>query len=106
MQRNTELFQCQSKRKLQKNIRIAITKKDKDGSDKITKVSYKIKFIDSFRFMSSSISNFVDNLSEGIHSDKCNNCKSYLDYMTSNNEQSFLDVLSVKRIIRKNLIKN
>ena len=33
-------------------IKNEITKKDKDGNDKITKVSYKIKFIDSFRFMS------------------------------------------------------
>ena len=45
------------------------------------KIPYKIKFIDSFRFLSSSLSSFVDNLSEGIHSDKCTDCKSCLDYM-------------------------
>ena len=28
-----------------------ITKKDKNGNDKITKISYKIKFIDSYRFI-------------------------------------------------------
>ena len=33
-------------------IKNEITKKDKDGNDKITKVLYKIKFFDSFRFMS------------------------------------------------------
>ena len=33
-------------------------------------IKYNIKFIDSFRFMSSSLSSFVDNLSEGLHSDK------------------------------------
>ena len=59
-------------------IKKKITKKDKDGNDKITKISYKIKFIDSCRFMSSSLSNLVDNLSKGVHSDKCTDCKSCL----------------------------
>ena len=68
-------------------IKKKITKKDKDGNDKITNVSYKIKFIDSFRFMSSSLSNLVDNLSEGLHNDRCKDCKSCLDYMTTKDEQ-------------------
>ena len=59
-------------------IKKEITKKDKDGNDKATKISYKIKFIDSFRFMSSSLSNLVDNLSEGLHNDRCIDCKSCL----------------------------
>ena len=37
-------------------LRKEITKKDKNGNDKITKISYKIKFIDSYRFMSTSCS--------------------------------------------------
>ena len=46
-------------------IKKEITEADKDGSnDKITKTLYKIKFIGSFRFMPSSLSNLVDNLSE------------------------------------------
>ena len=60
-------------------IKKEITKKDKDGDDKATKMSCKTKFIDSYRFMSTSLSNLVDNLSEGIHGDKCTDCKSYLD---------------------------
>ena len=51
------------------------------------RISYKIKSIDSFRFMSSSLSNLVDNLSEGLHSDKCTDCKSCLDFMTNKDEQ-------------------
>ena len=31
--------------------------------------------------MSSSLSKLVDNLSEGIHNNKCVDCKSYLDYI-------------------------
>ena len=37
--------------------------------------------------MSSSLSNLVDNLSEGFHSDKCTNCKSCVDYMITEDEQ-------------------
>ena len=48
-------------------IKKVITKKDKNGNDKTTKMSYKIKFIDSYRFMSISLSNLVSNLSEGFH---------------------------------------
>ena len=64
-------------------IKKEITKIDKDGNDKIMKISYKIKFIDSFRFMSSLLSSLVDNLSERLHSEKCTDCKSCLDYMTT-----------------------
>ena len=42
---------------------------------------YKIKLIDSFKFMSSSLSNLVDNLSDGLYNDKCIDCQSYLEYM-------------------------
>ena len=35
--------------------------------NKDLEITYKIKFSDSYRFMSSSLSELVDNLSEGIH---------------------------------------
>ena len=47
-------------------IKKEITKKDKDGNDKTTKISYKIKFIDSYRFLPTSLSNLVNNLSDGF----------------------------------------
>ena len=37
----------------------------------LQKISYILQFIDSVRFMASSISNLVNNLSEGIHRIKC-----------------------------------
>ena len=68
-------------------IKKEITKTDKDDNDKILNISYKIKFIDSFRFMSSPFSNLVDNLPEGRHNVRCIDCKSCLDYMTTKIEQ-------------------
>ena len=68
-------------------IKKEIIKKDKYGNGKVTKISYKIKFIDSCRFMSTSLSNLVSNLSEGIHNDICIGCKSCPDYMTTKDKQ-------------------
>ena len=50
-------------------------------------ITYKIKFIDSFRFMSTSLSRLVDNLSEGIHNNTCIICKSGLDYTKIKDEK-------------------
>ena len=68
-------------------IKKKTTKKDKNGNDKITKISYKIKFIDSCRYMSTSLSNLASNLSQGLHNDRCIDFKSCLDYMTTKDEQ-------------------
>ena len=43
-------------------------------------VRHRLKFIDNFRFMSTSLSSLVDNLSEKLHSDKRKDCKSELHY--------------------------
>ena len=45
-------------------------KKENDNGKKIT---YKFKFIDSCRFMSTSLSNLVDNVS-GVYDKQCKKC--------------------------------
>ena len=84
-------------------IKKEIRKKDKKGNDKIIKISYKIKFIDSFRFTSTSLSKLVDNLSEGLHNDRCIDCKSCLDYMTTKDEQLIFRCFSCKKNLKKRL---
>ena len=56
------------------------TKIGKDGNESVITISYKIKFRDSARFMATSLSNFVDNLTEGIHKIKCKYFNCFLEY--------------------------
>ena len=86
-------------------IKKEITKKDKNGYDKIVKISYKIKFIDSYRFTSTSLSKLVDNLSEGLHNDDCKDCKSYLDYVTIKDNQLIFRCFSCKKNYEKDFNK-
>ena len=69
-------------------------------------ITYKIKLIDSFRFVSSSLSNLVDNLSEGLHNDNCTDCKSCPDYMSFKDKQLIFRCFECKKNIKKTLIKN
>ena len=49
---------------------------DKDGNKSVI----KMKFIGSLRFMATSLSNLVHNLTEGIHKMKCKDCDCFLEY--------------------------
>ena len=78
--------------------------------NKDLEITYKIKFIDSYRFMSSSLSKLVDNLSEGIHNNKCLDCNSCLDYFwITKNEKLLLKCFNCniyyKKRFNKELIK-
>ena len=83
-------------------------KKKIDNKD--LEITYKIKFIDSYRFMSSSLSKLVDNLSEGIHNNKCSDCESNLDYIKIKKIEklllkSFKCNIYYKKKFNKDLIK-
>ena len=92
----------------EKYITFSVPLKKKIKSKDI-EITYKIKFIDSYRFMSSSLSKLVDNLSEGIHNDKCVDCNSCLDYIKIKNKKLLLNALIAMLIkekkINKDLIK-
>ena len=64
-------------RKIEKYITFSVPIKKKVDNGKT--ITYKLKCIDIFRFMSSSLSSLADTLSEELY--KCTNCESCLDYM-------------------------
>ena len=77
--------------------------------NKNIEITYKIKFIDSYKFMSTSLSKLADNLSEGLHNNKCLNCKSCLDYIKTKNKKLILKCFNCKtyyeNAFNKELIK-
>ena len=74
--------------------------------NKDIEITYKIKFIDSFRLMATSLSKLVDSLTEDIHGDKCVDCKSDLSYMKAIDEALIFRCFNRKKTMKKKLIKN
>ena len=73
---------------------------------KIENKDLEIKFIDSYRFMSSSLSKLVDNLSEGIHNNICLDCKCCLDYIKIKNEKLLLKCFNCNNYYKKKFNKD
>ena len=55
--------------------------------------------------MLSSLSNLVNNSSEGLHSDKCTDCKSCLDYIVFKDYQLIFRCFEFKTIYKKDINK-
>ena len=55
--------------------------------------------------MSTSLSKLVDNLSEGLHNNRCVDCKSCLDYIKTKDEKLILRCFSCKKHYEKDFNK-
>ena len=101
-------FECLGK-STEKYITFSVPLKKKI-QNKNLEITYKIKFIDSYRFMASSLSKLVDNLSEGIHNNKCSDCGSNLNYIKitaeRKNEKLILECYNCKQRFKENLVMN
>ena len=102
---STYHFECLGEN-TEKYITFSVPLKKKIENKNI-EITYKIKFIDSYRFMSSSLSKLVDNLSDGIHNNKCLDCNSCLEYVNSTrNKKLLLKCFNCKTYYEKKLIKS
>ena len=74
--------------------------------NKDLEITYKIKFIDSYKFMSSSLSKLVDNLFEGIQNNKCLDCNCCLAYIKIKNEKLLLKCFNCNNYYKKKFNKD
>ena len=100
-----EDFECEGENK-EKYITFSVPIKKESNEDGI--IIYRIKFVDSLKFMSTSLSSLVDNLSEGIPDNrKCTKCNSSLEDISMSKKIGYcLNALIVKKDSQESLIKN
>ena len=84
----------------EKYITFSVPIKKKIENKASIEINYKIKLIDSCRFMSSTLSKLVDNLSEGNHNNKCSDCESNLDYIKITAKPSSLERKNEKLLLK------
>ena len=92
-------FECLGE-KTEKYITFSVPIKKKIDNKNID-ITYKIKFIDSFRFMATSLSRLVDNLTDNIHNDKCIKCKSNLCFERAMNEKLIFKCIGCEKEYEK-----
>ena len=98
-------FECLGEN-MEKYITFSVPiKKEIRNKDKIIEITYKIKFIDSYRFMATSLSKLVDNLSEGSHNNRCVDCESCLDHMKIIDDNLIFRCFSCKKNYEKDFNK-
>ena len=90
--KNTEKYKTFSVR-----LEKAVTKIDKDGTESVVTVSYKIRFIDSARFMATSLSNRVDNLTEDSYKVIYKGWDCFLEYQSVKNNLIKYNCLSCNK---------
>ena len=95
-------FECLGENK-EKYITFSVPIKKESNEDSI--INYRIKFIDSFRFMSTSLSTLVYNLSNKIiENGKYVNCKSYLEFIKiRNNGRLIFECIDCKKRYQKDI---
>ena len=73
----------------------------KEIRNKDIEITYKIRLIDSYRFMAMPLSKLIYNLSEGLHNNKCLDCESCLDYIKTKTEKLILKCFNCKTYYEK-----
>ena len=96
-------FECLGEN-TEKYITFSVPIKKRIGNKNMD-ITYKIKFIDSFRFMATSLSKLVDNLTDNIHNDKYIKCKSNLCFVRAMNETLLFKCIDCEKEYEKEINK-